>query len=120
MICEKCGKRYETYVPMDDEPSVCGPCCRTSSPTPSVGPACGELLKLRHTAMLEWVEPWPACGPQGNTLDAHITLRATVHDCINLQRGAEKHAGHPAVGDDAHLLEEFMAVHWARARNEQA
>ena len=31
MICEKCGKRCETYVPMDDEPSICGPCCRKSS-----------------------------------------------------------------------------------------
>ena len=72
-----------------------------------------ELLESRHTAMLEWVEPRPACGPEGNTLDAYITLRATVHDCINLHRAVDKHAGRPTMGDDARRLDEFMVVHWA-------
>ena len=71
------------------------------------------LLESRHTAMLEWVEPWPACGPKGNTLDAHVTLRATVHDCINLQRAADGQAGRPTMGDDEQRLDEFMVVHWA-------
>ena len=72
-----------------------------------------RLLESRNTAMLEWVEPWPACGPEGNTIDAHMTLRATVHDCVNLHRAADKQAGRPTMGDDARRLEEFMAVHWA-------
>ena len=29
MICERCGKQYETYVPMDDEAHVCAACCRS-------------------------------------------------------------------------------------------
>jgi len=73
----------------------------------------GGLLETRHTAMLEWVEPWPACGPEGNTLDAHITLRATVHDCINLQRASDRHAGRPTMGEDARRLDEFIGVNWA-------
>lgn len=71
------------------------------------------LLESRHTAMLEWVEPWPACGPEGHTVDAHITLRASVHDCINLQRAADRQAGRPTIGDDARRLDEFMVVNWA-------
>lgn len=71
------------------------------------------LLESRHTAMLEWVEPWPACGPEGNTLDAYITLRASVHDCINLQRAADRQSGRPTMGDDARRLDEFMVVQWA-------
>lgn len=72
-----------------------------------------QLLENRHQARLEWVEPWPAVGPQGNTLTAHVTLSATVHDCVNLQRSAAKSTGHPTLGNDARFLEEFMAVHWA-------
>jgi len=45
-----------------------------------------QLLENRHTTMLQWHEPWPACGSQGNDLDAHATLEATVHDCINMAR----------------------------------
>lgn len=71
------------------------------------------LLKSRHAALLEWAEPWPACGSEGNTLDAHITLRASVHDCINLQRAADRQAGRATSGDDERRLDEFMAVHWA-------
>lgn len=63
--------------------------------------------------MLEWREPWPACGPTGNQLSANIVLRASVHDCINLQRAADQEAGLPTEGGDARRLEDFMAVHWA-------
>lgn len=45
-----------------------------------------ELLEGRHEIKLEWAEPWPACGPEGNDLDAHITISATVHDCVNTAR----------------------------------
>ena len=72
------------------------------------------VLESRHETMLEWWEPWPACGPEGNNLDAHIAHRATVHDCINLQRQAAKMAGRPTMGDDENHLLDFMAIHWAR------
>jgi len=72
-----------------------------------------EMLEKRHNVKLEWCEPWPACGPEGNDLDAHIILRATIHDCINLQRLVEKAAGRSTMGDDGKHLLEFMAIHWA-------
>ena len=72
------------------------------------------LLESRHETLLQWCEPWPASGPEGNDLDAHIILRATVHDCINLSRYAARHAGRPTMGDDRNHLLDFMAIHWAR------
>lgn len=72
-----------------------------------------EMLEQRHALKLLWVEPWQACGPEGNPLDAHIELRATVHDCINMSRAAAKQAGRPTMGDDRNHLLDFMAVHWA-------
>jgi hypothetical protein len=72
------------------------------------------LLESRHETMLQWCEPWPACGPEGNDLDAHVILRATVHDCINMQRRVAKAAGRPTMGDDGNHLLDFMAIHWTR------
>lgn len=72
-----------------------------------------EMLEGRHTVKLGWVEPWQACGPEGNTLYAHIELRATVHDCINLARAASKNKGLPTMGDDENHLLDFIAIHWA-------
>jgi hypothetical protein len=77
-----------------------------------------ELLESRHETTIEWLEPWPACGPEGNDLDAHVIIRATVHDCINLHRRAAKEAGLPTMGDDGRHLDDFMAVHWARVVEE--
>ena len=71
------------------------------------------MLEQRHTLKLVWVEPWSACGPEGNELDAHLELRATVHDCINMQRAASKQAGRSTMGEDGRRLEDFMAAHWA-------
>jgi hypothetical protein len=42
-----------------------------------------------------------------------MTLRASVDDCIALQRAADKAAGRPIDGDDGRRLENFIAVHWA-------
>ena len=85
-----------------------------------------ELLESRHATVLEWGEPQRACGPEGNPLAAHVSLRATVHDCINLQREVDRRYGCPTTGDDARRLEEFMVVNWAwvveqpRQRTEEA
>jgi hypothetical protein len=73
-----------------------------------------ELLESRHETLLQWSEPWPACGPEGNELDAHVVLRASIHDCINLNRRAAKAAGRPTMGDDGTHLLDFMASHWTR------
>jgi hypothetical protein len=73
-----------------------------------------EMLELRHETWLQWYEPWPATGPEGNELYADIVLRATVHDCVNLSRKAAKEAGRPTQGDDANHLLDFIAVHWAK------
>jgi hypothetical protein len=72
------------------------------------------LLEFRHETLLQWCEPWPACGPEGNDLDAHIILRATIHDCINMQRRVAKEAGRSTMGGDRGHLLDFMASHWAR------
>lgn len=72
-----------------------------------------KWLENRHQVILEWGEPWPASGPEGNDLDAHVTLRATVHDCINLSRAVARSKGLPTQGNDAEFLLDFIAVHWA-------
>lgn len=74
-----------------------------------------EMLEARHTTWLQWCEPWPSVGPEGNGLLADVMLMATVHDCINLQRRVwQTHkATENLVGQDAKLLDEFMMVHWA-------
>lgn len=72
------------------------------------------LLESRHETLLQWCDPWPACGPEGNDLDAHVILRATVHDCINMQRRVAKAAGRPTMGDDGNHLLDFMAIHCTR------
>jgi len=71
------------------------------------------LLENRHTRYLEWVEPHPASGPEGNDLTAHVTLRATVHDCVNMSRLQARAAGRPTQGGDADHLSNFIAINWA-------
>lgn len=83
----------------------------TNDPGGAVDPA---LLESRHETMLQWNEPWEACGPEGNDLDAHIILRASVHDCINMQRRYAKADGRPTMGDDWNHLLDFMAIHGTR------
>lgn len=78
-----------------------------------MSPYLEQLLESRHLRRLTWAEPWPACGPEGNELSAHVVHSATVHDCINMQRLVAQRAGRPTMGeDDKHLLD-FIAVHWA-------
>ena len=76
------------------------------------------LLDSRHRARIVWGEPWPACGPEGNRVDAHVELSVSVHDCINLQRAAAKQAGRPTTGDDKQHLLDFISVHWAQVKDE--
>lgn len=73
-----------------------------------------ELLEDRHEAILEWQEPWPACGPDGNDVEAYITIRASVNDCINLRRKSVKAAGGSTMGNDLSHLADFISNNWAR------
>jgi hypothetical protein len=73
-----------------------------------------ELLDSQDTVMLEWVEPWPARGPKENKLDAHITIKATVRDCINLQRETDRKEGRITMDDDLQKLDQFIVVNFAR------
>lgn len=72
-----------------------------------------EMLEKRHELKLMWCEPWPACGPEGNELSSYVELRATVHDCINMQRLASKQMGCSTMGEDERHLLDYMAIHWA-------
>jgi len=72
-----------------------------------------EMLETRMTTELEWCEPWPAVGPEGNSLDAHVKLRATVHDCINMRRAVARNSGRPTRGNDREFLLDFIAVNLA-------
>lgn len=72
-----------------------------------------SLVDQQHEIMLEWQEPWPACGPDGEEVDANIALRATVHDCINIKRRYLKQAGNSLYKDDMACLLEFIIVNWA-------
>lgn len=72
-----------------------------------------QLLEKRHETKLAWNEPWEARGPEGNELSVHVTIQATVHDCINLQRMTAKAEGRPTMGGDGEFLIDFMTTHGA-------
>ena len=72
-----------------------------------------EMLESRHTTHLTWYEPWSAAGPEGNDLLAHVTLSATVDDCINMSRAAARGNNHPTSGRDRDFLLDFILTHWA-------
>jgi hypothetical protein len=79
-----------------------------------------DWLESRHTKYVTWVEPWAACGPEGNELNAHVILRATVHDCINMSRLVAKADGRSTMGGDRDHLLDFMAVHWAEVAHDDS
>lgn len=73
-----------------------------------------EMLEQRHTLFLEWSEPREARSADGVSLEAHLTCRATVHDCVNMARLARFQydlASGPGMDED--LLNDFISVHWA-------
>ena len=71
------------------------------------------LLEKRHDWSFRWHEPWPAKSADGGDLSAHIVLRASIHDCINMTRLVWEAGGHPHFGMDEELMLDFYAVHWA-------
>ena len=75
-----------------------------------------KMLENRMSVYLEWVVPWPACGADGNNLDACVIHRATVNDCINMARRAARETGHSIDIIDREFLLDFIAVHWAEAK----
>ena len=67
-----------------------------------------EMLDNRFSTELEWSDPWPAVGPEGNTLDTRVTLRATVHDCVNISRAAARRKGKSTMENDKRFLLDFI------------
>lgn len=82
-------------------------------------PTLEQLLEQRHTIMLEWEDPCKACGPEGNPLDAHVTHRASVHDCVNMMREVARRVGRATRGQDLDFLTDFLAMHWAEVKTNE-
>ena len=72
-----------------------------------------QILENRFALLVEWSETWSARGPTGNPLSANVILRATVHDCINIQRAVAYQQNKPTIGNDANFLYAFMVNHQA-------
>lgn len=72
------------------------------------------MLEKRHLLQLKWYTRYPACGPEGNYLDAHVDTQATIHDCINMSRLSAKNSGFPTIGNDADFLLDFIDVNCAK------
>ena len=70
-----------------------------------------DLMKESHT-LLEWVEPWPGRDPDGRTVDVTVYSRASVADCISLQRERSKGHNYPLLSE-RDLLLDFMAINRA-------
>ena len=71
-----------------------------------------ELLNKPNT-YLEWLEPWPGINPDGSETFGNVILRATVNDCIKMQRAATP-LTHRQIENDYEILLDFIAVHLAK------
>jgi hypothetical protein len=89
-----------------------------------------EALLNDPSSLLEWVEPASGVSADGAPVTVTMISRASVADCIALQRSAAAHAylahvarlrsasdpsadGPRCINSDRELLLDFMAVHWA-------
>lgn len=78
-----------------------------------------QLLKNRYTTFLEWNESWTGLDKHGSDSHVNITICASVHDCMKLQRMAERRAkGFKKTRLDAHLIKDFVAINWAGVKEE--
>ena len=73
-----------------------------------------QILKSKAIRYLSWVEPWPAIDSNNDTIYGHVTLRATVQDCINMQRAANNKNCITAKYTDLQLLNDFIIINWAK------
>ena len=62
---------------------------------------------------LEWVEPWEGRDASGKSVFTHIILRATVTDCICMQRKKSNDLRPSVLYSDEELLSDFVAINWA-------
>ena len=77
-----------------------------------------KLLEFPETYM-QWEQPWPGKSASGAPLDASVTLRATISDCIKMQRYEnDKLFPDKDALNDKELLLDFMATNWAYALKE--
>lgn len=76
-----------------------------------------ELMAEPHI-LLEWVEPWPGRDPEGGTVDTTAYSRASVADCISLQRARSVGHNYPLLSE-RDLLLDFIAINWAYVPGEK-
>jgi hypothetical protein len=75
-----------------------------------------NALEHRHNWFVEWEEPWPGLGPEGNKLDCFVTNRMSVHDAINFQRFVYKENKSGIILTDLDLFKDFVVIHWAEIK----
>lgn len=68
-----------------------------------------ELYCNQHTATLEWQDWAAACNEDGHEFGVFITLRASAHNCIHIQRLESKRKARDIEGfTAAELLAVFI------------
>jgi hypothetical protein len=74
-----------------------------------------DCLKDRHHLVVEWEEYHEGRSKTGEQLTCYLTIRASVHDCVNLYRSKLEELGvrYPS-SSDAFLLSDFLDERCAR------
>jgi hypothetical protein len=75
-----------------------------------------QLLEHRHAAKLCYEQTWPGMSKDRSVVDAHITICATVHDCINRHRHTvfcSRGSQTALSATDRELLRDFITVNHA-------
>lgn len=66
-----------------------------------------ELLKRADEVLIQWSEPRPGKTGEGTEIRVAVRIRATVADCISMERMARFSS------NDEQLLGDFVALHFA-------
>ena len=72
-----------------------------------------DMLEHRKTLRLRWFEPWPGLSRSRKPVDAHVTISATIDDCVNMQRMSEAKSHPKQRSKDKELLFHFIATRYA-------
>ncbi len=71
------------------------------------------MLAAGDTVFLEWSTPWKGLSATGRDESAHVVERATVNDCVKIQRAAMHNTRLALNMSERALLLDFIAVYWA-------
>lgn len=92
-----------------------------------------ELVDKKWDVELEWCEPWAGVDAFGNMTNTHVTMSATVADCIRMTRYSRYQTFKKESSDkdafnktetllkvttipDEELLYDFIVVNWAEVK----